>query len=125
MGANISETSIKNTVTLFLMKRNTQKLIKSTHQTNGTYIYRINTKIKTHKTFKLKMFKRKKYSFFKKKVESARIQISSQKPREDKLNTCQKLFKYTLFSFLFILGPKCGLALEINENSIKFATNLA
>ena len=26
------------------------------------------------------------------KVESARIQISSQKPREDKLNTCQKLF---------------------------------
>lgn len=45
-GANISETSIKNTVTL-LMKRNTQKLIQSTHQTNGTYMYRINTKIKT------------------------------------------------------------------------------
>lgn len=39
---------------------------------------------------------KEKYSFF--KVESARIQISSQKPREDKLNTCQKLFlNFSLF----------------------------
>jgi len=44
---DISEKYIKNTVIL-LEKRNTRRLIKSTHQTNGTYIYRINTKFKTY-----------------------------------------------------------------------------
>lgn len=58
----ISEKSIKNTVIL-LEKRNTQRLIKSTHQTNGTYIYRINTKLKTYEHISW-TFKRKILFFF-------------------------------------------------------------
>lgn len=62
MQKDISEKSIKNTVIL-LEKRNTQRLIKSTHQTNGTYIYRINTKLKTYEH--ISWNKKKKKSFFK------------------------------------------------------------
>lgn len=50
--------SIKNTVTLAEKKT---KIDTSTHQTNGTYEYRINTKLKTHK---LKLSKKNTFFFF-------------------------------------------------------------
>lgn len=51
-------------ILLFFWRREIHKrLIKSTHQTNGTYIYRINTKLKTYEHISWK-FKRKKNTLF-------------------------------------------------------------
>lgn len=60
--------------------------------------YTINAKI-FKMNIEAEILKEKKYFF---KVESARIQISSQKPREDKLNAHKKLIIFYILGQIVI-----------------------